>query len=374
MDDGEHLSPQPFRLTERARAAGCAAKLGPADLSRVLATLPRPTHPDLLVGTSTADDAGVFRLTPELALVQTVDFFTPIVDDAFQFGAIAAANALSDVYAMGGEPRTALNITCFPQQGVPLEVLGEILRGGIAKADEAGVVVLGGHSVADEEIKFGMAVTGLVHPDRIWRNVGARPDDVLVLTKALGTGILTTAAKHGAAPASDLAAAVDGMLTLNAAAARVLRDFRVHACTDVTGFSLLGHGFEMAHGSGVRLVLDAPCFPALVRSRSPARSLEAAGATAHGSASASRSRRASRRISSRSPTTRRPPAACWRRCPLRRATRSSTRSTPPALHPPRSSVEWRPAGTAPGSRSAPGPSVRPPARPSARRRSVPGAA
>jgi len=273
MNDGEHLSPQPFRLTERARAAGCAAKLGPADLSRVLATLPRPTHPDLLVGTSTADDAGVFRLTPELALVQTVDFFTPIVDDAFQFGAIAAANALSDVYAMGGEPRTALNITCFPQQGVPLEVLGEILRGGIAKADEAGVVVLGGHSVADEEIKFGMAVTGLVHPDRIWRNVGARPDDVLVLTKALGTGILTTAAKHGAAPASDLAAAVDGMLTLNAAAARVLRDFRVHACTDVTGFSLLGHGFEMAHGSGVRLVLDAARLPVL----SGARSLALAG-------------------------------------------------------------------------------------------------
>jgi selenide,water dikinase len=158
---------------------------------------------------------------------------------------------------MGGEPRTALNITCFPQQGVPMEVLGEILRGGLAKADEAGVVVLGGHTVNDEEIKFGMAVTGLVHPDSIWRNVGARPGDVLVLTKALGTGILTTAAKHGAAPASELAAAVESMLALNAAASRVLRDFTVHACTDVTGFSLLGHGFEMAHGSGVRLVLDA---------------------------------------------------------------------------------------------------------------------
>jgi selenide,water dikinase len=268
MDHGDGSPPQPFRLTERARAAGCAAKLGPADLSRVLATLPRPTHPDLLVGTSTADDAGVFRLTPELALVQTVDFFTPIVDDAFQFGAIAAANALSDVYAMGGEPRTALNITCFPQQGVPMEVLGEILRGGIAKADEAGVVVLGGHTVNDEEIKFGMAVTGLVHPERIWRNVGARPGDVLVLSKALGTGILTTAAKHGAAPASDLATAVHGMLALNAAAAHVLRDFSVRACTDVTGFSLLGHGFEMAHGSGVRLVLDASRLPVLPGARS----------------------------------------------------------------------------------------------------------
>ena len=267
MDGAERSPAQPFRLTERSRAAGCAAKLGPAELSRVLGALPQPSHPDLLVGTSTADDAGVFRLTPDLALVQTVDFFTPIVDDAFQFGAIAAANALSDVYAMGGEPRTALNITCFPQQGVPMDVLGEILRGGLAKADEAGVVVLGGHTVNDEEIKFGMAVTGLVHPDRIWRNVGARPGDVLVLTKALGTGILTTAAKHGVAPAPDLAAAVEGMLALNAAAAQVLRDFTVHACTDVTGFSLLGHGFEMAHGSGVRLVLDATTLPLLPGAR-----------------------------------------------------------------------------------------------------------
>ena len=267
MDGGERSPAQRFRLTERSRAAGCAAKLGPAELSRVLGALPRRSHPDLLVGTSTADDAGVFRLTPDLALVQTVDFFTPIVDDAFQFGAIAAANALSDVYAMGGEPRTALNITCFPQQGVPMDVLSEILRGGLAKADEAGVVVLGGHTVNDEEIKFGMAVTGLVHPDRIWRNVGARPGDVLVLTKALGTGILTTAAKHGAAPAPELAAAVEGMLTLNAAASRVLRDFAVRACTDVTGFSLLGHGFEMAHGSGVRLVLDATALPVLPGAR-----------------------------------------------------------------------------------------------------------
>jgi selenide,water dikinase len=275
--DGERSATRPFRLTERSRAAGCAAKLGPADLSRVLATLPQPVHPDLLVGTATADDAGVFRLAPELALVQTVDFFTPIVDDAFQFGAIAAANALSDVYAMGGEPRTALNIACFPQQGVPMEVLGEILRGGLAKADEAGVVVLGGHTVNDEEIKFGMAVTGVVHPERIWRNVGARAGDVLVLTKALGTGILTTAAKHDAAPASDLAAAVEGMLALNAPASRVLRDFSVHACTDVTGFSLLGHGFEMAHGSGVRLVLESSRLPLLPGARSLARAGQLTG-------------------------------------------------------------------------------------------------
>ena len=225
-------------------------------------------HPDLLVGTATADDAGVFRLSPESALVQTVDFFAPIVDDAFQFGAIAAANALSDVYAMGGEPRTALNIVCFPQEGVPMEVLGDILRGGIDKADEAGVVVLGGHTVNDEEIKYGMAVTGVVHPERIWRNVGARPGDALVLTKALGTGIVTTARKRGAGTPEDEAAAVASMLALNAAAARALRAFTVHACTDVSGFSLLGHGFEMAHGSGVRLALDSARLPLLPGARS----------------------------------------------------------------------------------------------------------
>ena len=230
-------------------------------------------HADLLVGTSTADDAGVFRIAPDLALVQTVDFFTPIVDDAFQFGAIAAANALSDVYAMGGEPKTALNVACFPQNGVPLEVLIDILRGGLAKAEEAGVVVVGGHTVIDEEIKFGMAVTGLVHPDRILRNVGARPGDALVLTKALGTGIVATALKRGAGSPAEHAAAIESMAALNAAATRVLRGFEVHACTDVTGFGLLGHGYEMAHGSGVRLALVAERLPLLPG----ARALAAAG-------------------------------------------------------------------------------------------------
>ena len=220
-------------------------------------------HPDLLVGTSTADDAGVFRIAPDLALVQTVDFFTPIVDDPFDFGAIAAANALSDVYAMGGEPRTALNIACFPQQGVPAEVLREILRGGLAKAEEAGVVVVGGHTVVDEEIKFGMAVTGFVHPDRVLRNIGARPGDALVLTKPLGTGIVATAIKHGAGTAAEHAAAVATMAALNGRAARVLGDFAVHACTDVTGFGLLGHAYEMAHGSGVRLAFTAERLPLL---------------------------------------------------------------------------------------------------------------
>jgi selenide,water dikinase len=220
-------------------------------------------HADLLVGTSTADDAGVFRIAPDVALVQTVDFFSPIVDDPFQFGAIAAANAFSDVYAMGGEPRTALNIACFPQQGVPDGVLADILRGGLAKAEEAGVVVLGGHTVVDEEVKFGMAVTGFVHPDRILRNVGARPGDALVLTKPLGTGIVTTALKRGGGTADEHAAAIASMLALNAAAARVLRDLPVHACTDVTGFGLLGHAYEMAHGSGVRLVFHAAHLPLL---------------------------------------------------------------------------------------------------------------
>lgn len=220
-------------------------------------------HPDLLVGTATADDAGVFRIAPDLALVQTVDFFSPVVDDPYAFGAIAAANALSDVYAMGGEPRTALNIACFPDKGMPFEVLGEILRGGLAKAAEAGVIVVGGHTVADDELKFGMAVTGFVHPDRIWRNVGARPGDVLLLTKPLGTGIVSTALKRGAGTPDEHAAAAAGMATLNAAASRALREVAVHACTDVTGFGLLGHGHEMAHGSGVRLVLDAARLPLL---------------------------------------------------------------------------------------------------------------
>ncbi len=254
------------RLTDRARAAGCAGKFGPADLSRVLATLPQPSHPDLLVGTSTSDDAGVFRLRDDLALVQTVDFFAPIVDDPFTFGQVAAANALSDVYAMGGDPCTALNVAAFPRD-LPVEVLGDILRGGIEKAREAGVVVVGGHTLVDDEVKYGMAVTGTIRPDRIWRNVGARPGDVLILTKPLGTAVITTAVKRGAELPIALAAAVVSMTTLNAAASRALRSFQVHACTDVTGFSLLGHAWEMAHGSGVTLTIDSAALPLLPDAR-----------------------------------------------------------------------------------------------------------
>jgi selenide,water dikinase len=253
-------------LTQQVASAGCAAKLGPADLQQVLHLLPSFEHPDLLVGTETNDDAGVFRLTPELAIVNTVDFFTPIVDDPFVFGQVAAANALSDVYAMGGEPKTALNIVGFPRGAMPIEILVEVLRGGADRVREAGAVVIGGHSIIDPEIKYGMAVTGIIHPDRIIRNVGARPGDAVVLTKPLGTGIITTAAKRqgpGGARHGSVEAAIASMITLNATASRVMRGFDVHACSDVTGFSLLGHSQEMASGSGVTVELDSAALPLL---------------------------------------------------------------------------------------------------------------
>ena len=252
-------------LTQQVAAAGCAAKLGPADLQHVLHLLPSFDHPDLLVGTETNDDAGVFRLTPDLAIVNTVDFFTPIVDDPFTFGQIAAANALSDVYAMGGEPKTALNIVGFPRGAMPIEMLVEVLKGGADRVREAGAVVIGGHSIIDPEIKYGMAVTGVIHPDRIVRNVGARAGDALVLTKPLGTGIITTAAKRMGLDGrnTSLEAAIASMITLNATASRVMRGFDVHACSDVTGFSLLGHSQEMAGGSGVTIELDASALPLL---------------------------------------------------------------------------------------------------------------
>jgi selenide, water dikinase len=250
-------------LTQQVAAAGCAAKLGPADLQQILQGLPRLDHPDVIVGTETNDDAGVFRLRADLAIVNTVDFFTPIVDDPYLFGQVAAANALSDVYAMGGEPCTALNIVGFPKGKMEIEVLREILRGGADKAHEAGVVVIGGHSLIDAEIKYGMAITGTIHPDRVIRNVGAQEGDVLVLTKALGTGIITTAVKRQAATARSTDAAIASMRTLNRAASTIMREFTVHACSDVTGFGLLGHGQEMAGGSGVTLEIEAGRLPLL---------------------------------------------------------------------------------------------------------------
>jgi selenide,water dikinase len=205
----------------------------------------------------------VFRLSDELAIVNTVDFFTPVVDDPFTYGQISAANALSDVYAMGGIPRTALNIVCWPQSGMPGEMLVEILRGGTEKAREAGCVVVGGHSVADEEVKFGMAVTGVIDPRRIIRNVGARPGDALLLSKPLGTGILMTAFKRDRLPTEYYESAVRWMRELNAATSRAMLAYDVHAATDVTGYGLAGHGFKMANGSGVTLRIEESDLPVM---------------------------------------------------------------------------------------------------------------
>jgi len=237
----------------------------------VLHSLPPFHHPDLLVGTETSDDAGVFRLRDDLAVVNTVDFFTPIVDDPYTFGQIAAANALSDVYAMGGEPRTALNIVGFPRGRLDLGVLTDIIRGGSERVRAAGAVVIGGHSIIDEELKYGMAVTGVIHPDRIIRNSGVRPGDALVLTKPLGTGIIATGLKRRKASAASVRAAVRSMIALNDVASAVMRAVPAHACSDVTGFGLLGHAYEMASGSGVTIVLEARALPLLPGARRLAR-------------------------------------------------------------------------------------------------------
>jgi selenide,water dikinase len=231
-------------------------------LDKVLSGLPRENNPNVLVGYDTADDAGVYRLSEDLALVQTVDFFTPIVDDPFTFGAIAAVNALSDVYAMGGVPISALSIVAFPAGG-DMDDLSEILKGGLSKMREAGCAVLGGHSVNDPEIKFGYAVTGTIHPDRIKVNSGARAGDVLLFTKALGTGVIGTALKRGLASPASVQAATKSMLTLNRAACEAMLRVEVHGCTDVTGFGMVGHAREMALASGVTLEIEAKRVPLL---------------------------------------------------------------------------------------------------------------
>ncbi len=251
------------RLTTTAKAAGCAAKLSPSVLDSVLKRLPRQIDPNLLVGFETSDDAAVYRLTDDLAIVQTVDFFTPIVDDPAQFGQVAAANSLSDVYAMGGRPISALTIVAFPASGAP-KILEDILRGGLAKMSEANCTVVGGHSIRDDELKFGYAVTGIIHPNKVWKNVGARPGDVLLFTKPIGTGVISTALKQGLAEEAWVAAATASMTRLNRDAADALRGVEaasrserpVHAVTDVTGFGLLGHAREMAIGSGVSMKID----------------------------------------------------------------------------------------------------------------------
>ena len=230
----------------------------------MLSELPRqPQNPDLLVGFDTADDAGVFRLQDDLALVQTLDFFTPIVDDPFDYGRIAALNSLSDVWAMAGTPVTALSVTCFPKKGVEWSILSEVMRGGLEVLSQHKVTLLGGHSVDNEQIMFGYAVTGVIHPDQVATNAAARPGDVLVLTKPIGTGVISTGIKFQTAASSVAAAAVDTMLLPGEAAARAMRDFHIRCATDITGFGLLGHLWEVAQASRVSLEIDSARTPLL---------------------------------------------------------------------------------------------------------------
>ncbi|HVR47846.1 MAG TPA: selenide, water dikinase SelD [Candidatus Binatia bacterium] len=249
-----------IRLTELSSCAGCAAKLGAAELRHVMERVSPATNERVLIGYGGSDDAGVYLVRGDLALVQTVDFFTPIVDDPYDFGRIAATNALSDVYAMGGRPLTALNIVAFPED-LDLAILARILDGGAAVARNAGVAILGGHTIKDAEPKYGMAVTGVVDPKRVVTNAGALPGDVLVLTKPLGTGILTTALKRGAITDHDLREAVDWMTTLNDRASEAMLAAGALAATDVTGFGLLGHADNMARASNVMLALNATAVP-----------------------------------------------------------------------------------------------------------------
>ncbi|MDT3426304.1 selenide,water dikinase [Paenibacillus forsythiae] len=259
---------EPVKLTSLSSKGGCGCKIGPADLTQVLRNLPKSVpNPDLLVGLDTSDDAGVYRLSDELALVQTVDFFTPIVDDPYSFGQIAAANALSDIYAMGGKPLTVLNIVAFPISTLDKSILADILRGAADKVSEAGATLVGGHSIDDKEPKFGLAVTGLIHPDKVRTNAGARPGDKLILTKPIGVGILTTSIKKSQLSPEETARLTAVMSTLNKTAAEVMSLYEVHACTDVTGFGLLGHASEMAKGSGNGLVIRKEAVPVLPRVR-----------------------------------------------------------------------------------------------------------
>jgi selenide,water dikinase len=250
-------------LTSLSHGAGCGCKIGAADLEPIIAGLPLPSDPAVLVGPHTADDAGVYRLRDDLALIHTADFFTPIVDDPYAFGRIAATNALSDVYAMGGEPVTALNLVAFSLEELGADVLREILRGGAEVAAAAGVAIVGGHSIDDREPKYGMAVTGVVHPDAVLTNAGGRAGDALVLTKPVGAGAITTAAKRNGVDTDVLAVAIEVMATLNDAAAAGARAAGAHAVTDVTGFGLVGHLHELAKASGVASEVAAGAVPAI---------------------------------------------------------------------------------------------------------------
>ena len=249
------MEEQNIKLTKLASCAGCGAKVGAGVLAQLLDGIRVHQDSNLLVGFDQSDDASVYKVSDDLALVQTVDFFPPIADDPYLFGQIAATNALSDVYAMGGEPKLALTLLCVPEN-MPKEAVHDLLRGGYDKAYEAGTIITGGHSILDTEPKYGLAVTGFVHPDKVLTNSGARPGDVLLFTKPIGIGILTTAAKAELVSEEGLALAYKMMTTLNKSARDVMVKYNVHACTDVTGFGLLGHTYEMAQGSDVEITLD----------------------------------------------------------------------------------------------------------------------
>lgn len=237
-----------IRLTKFAKHGGCAAKIGPDTLSRILGRLPKFSDPDLIVGFETSDDAAVYKINDTTAIIQTLDFFTPVVDDPYTFGQVAAANALSDVYAMGGEPKIALNIVCFPENLDP-DFLGEILRGGADKVKEAGAVLVGGHSIQDDVPKYGLSVTGIAEPDKVYKNYGCVQGDVLILTKQIGSGIVNTAVKAEMVSEESEKEVIKVMTSLNKKAKDIICNYTVHACTDVTGFGLLGHCSEMASAS-----------------------------------------------------------------------------------------------------------------------------
>lgn len=255
-----------IKLTKLAKCAGCGAKVGAGVLAKLLDGIEVHNDPNLLVGFDKADDASVYKVSEDLALVQTVDFFPPIDDDPYTFGAIAATNALSDVYAMGGEPKLALNIMAVPES-LPKEAVHALLRGGYDKVYEAGAIITGGHSILDDEPKYGLAVTGFVHPEKLLKNSGAHAGDVLFLTKPIGIGILTTAAKADLLTEETKAFAKKMMTTLNKSARDVMVKYRVHACTDVTGFGLMGHGLEMAQGSDMEIEIDTKAIDLIPESR-----------------------------------------------------------------------------------------------------------
>jgi len=271
---------EPIKLTSLTTKGGCGCKIGPADLAEVLRNLPlAPPNPNLLVGLDTSDDAGVYKLTDELAMVQTLDFFTPIVNDPYDFGQIAATNAISDIYAMGGTPITALNIVAFPIATLDKKILTEILRGSGDKLKEAGVTLVGGHSIDDQEPKFGLAVTGIVHPDKVRTNAGAKPGDKLLLTKPIGVGIYTTSLKNDLLSEDEIAYVTKVMTTLNKTTAETMAVYDVNAATDVTGFGLLGHASEMAKASDMGIRIFADQVPILPRTRALAEAGKVPGGT-----------------------------------------------------------------------------------------------